>query len=195
VSAFDDEFGLFNDEVDDEERKPTLGARQIGSGETIIDDIEPEDEGARNRRRGGPAPSNGPVRGPLVRRRRRDERGESHAAEGAALERAGGLLGFLAKRLVSKPEAVIVETITEDDRGPVLELEVDHADLGKVIGRGGRVAQALRTLVRASAEGRVTIEIVDAENLDLDAVTEAQDEIDEFESRPAAKPPADAEAG
>jgi predicted RNA-binding protein YlqC (UPF0109 family) len=192
VSAFDDEFGLFNDEVDEEERKPTLGARQIGSGETIIDDIEREDEGERTFRRGSAGPGNGPTRGPMVHRRRREARGESHVAEGAALERAGGLLAFLAKRLVSKPEAVIVETITEDEKGPILELEVDHADLGKVIGRGGRVAQALRTLVRASAEGRVTIEIVDAENLDPETVGDGADELDEFEKPPAGE---NAEAG
>jgi hypothetical protein len=51
-----------------------------------------------------------------------------------------------------------------DAKGAVLELEVDPDDLGKVIGRGGRVAQALRTLVRAGAEGRVTVDIVDAED-------------------------------
>ena len=69
---------------------------------------------------------------------------------------------FLAKRLVSKPDAVAVE-LHPDARGAVLELEVDADDLGKVIGRGGRVAQALRTLVRAGAEGRVTVDIVDVD--------------------------------
>jgi len=52
----------------------------------------------------------------------------------------------------------------QGDRGPVIELEVDPDDLGKVIGRGGRVAQALRTLVRAGAEGRVTVDIVDSDD-------------------------------
>jgi predicted RNA-binding protein YlqC (UPF0109 family) len=76
--------------------------------------------------------------------------------------RAIELLTFLAKRLVSKPDAVAVE-LHPDARGAVLELEVDADDLGKVIGRGGRVAQALRTLVRAGAEGRVTVDIVDVD--------------------------------
>jgi predicted RNA-binding protein YlqC (UPF0109 family) len=53
--------------------------------------------------------------------------------------------------------------LVPDARGAVLELEVDPDDLGKVIGRGGRVAQALRTIVRAGAEGRVTIDIVDSD--------------------------------
>jgi hypothetical protein len=81
--------------------------------------------------------------------------------------RAVELLTFLAKRLVGNPEAVAVE-LHPDARGAVLELEVDPEDLGKVIGRGGRVAQALRTLVRAGAEGRVTIDIIDSGEDDED---------------------------
>jgi predicted RNA-binding protein YlqC (UPF0109 family) len=181
VSAFDDEFGLFNDEVDEEERRPALGARQIGSGETIIDDIEPEDGGSPRQRRssgggGEPRGRSGAGGGGWVRR---EQRGESHVAQGPSLDRARGLLEFLAKRLVAKPDAVVVALDNEDPRGPVLELEVDHADLGKVIGRGGRVAQALRTLVRASAEGRVTIDILDSEDIEGSADT-GEDE--EFES-------------
>jgi predicted RNA-binding protein YlqC (UPF0109 family) len=68
---------------------------------------------------------------------------------------------------------VIVELIP-DARGAVLELEVDPDDLGKVIGRGGRVAQALRTIVRAGAEGRVTVDIVDSDEDDED-----EDDLDE----------------
>ncbi|MDQ6933601.1 MAG: KH domain-containing protein [Candidatus Eremiobacteraeota bacterium] len=56
------------------------------------------------------------------------------------------------------------------DRGPVLELAVDPDDLGKVIGRAGRVAQALRTVVRAGAESKVAIDI-----LDVDEVYEDED--------------------
>ena len=82
--------------------------------------------------------------------------------------RAVELLTFLAKKLVAKPDAVSV-ALHPDARGAVLELEVDPDDLGKVIGRGGRVAQGLRTLVRASAEGRVTVDIVDAEEDEEDA--------------------------
>ena len=90
--------------------------------------------------------------------------------------RAVELLTFLAKKLVSKPDAVYVE-LHPDARGAVLELEVDPEDLGKVIGRGGRVAQALRTIVRAGAEGRVTVDIVDAgddEEDDLEDTVDAE---------------------
>jgi predicted RNA-binding protein YlqC (UPF0109 family) len=93
----------------------------------------------------------------------------------ATQARAAGLLEFLAKKLVSHPEHVVVRQ-SEGDRGPIIELEVDPDDLGKVIGRGGRVAQALRTLVRASAEGRVIVDIVDVDQVDAeddDAVEEA----------------------
>jgi predicted RNA-binding protein YlqC (UPF0109 family) len=93
--------------------------------------------------------------------------------EEIAHPRAIELLTFLAKKLVAKPEAVAVE-LHRDAKGAVLELEVDPEDLGKVIGRGGRVAQALRTLVRAGAEGRVTVDIVDSDEED-----DEEDEADE----------------
>ncbi len=73
------------------------------------------------------------------------------------------MLEFLAKKLVSKPDDVNVELFTDEDGKPVIELVVDPEDLGKVIGRSGRVAQALRTIVRATAEGRVSVDILDTE--------------------------------
>ena len=66
--------------------------------------------------------------------------------------------------LVSKPEAVSVEQFEEEDGTVVLELSVDDEDYGRVIGRGGRTANALRTLVKAAAvreQKRVLIDIVD----------------------------------
>ncbi|GAC1301985.1 MAG: hypothetical protein NVSMB19_10760 [Vulcanimicrobiaceae bacterium] len=170
MSAFDDEFGLFGDDAaEDEERKSTLGARTISSGETIIDEIEPEDERpARRRPRSGGPLEGGPVAGAIPggeRRpfRRREPVKRDPLPDEIAHPRAVELLTFLAKRLVSKPDDVFVE-LHPDHRGAVLELEVDPDDLGKVIGRGGRVAQALRTIVRAGAEGRVTVDIVDADD-------------------------------
>ena len=75
----------------------------------------------------------------------------------------GELLDYLARRLVDEPDAVRVEELEEDD-ALVLRLHVAEADLGKVIGRQGRIARALRTIVRASSarEGRrVVLEIAD----------------------------------
>ncbi|HEY0381358.1 MAG TPA: KH domain-containing protein, partial [Candidatus Elarobacter sp.] len=61
----------------------------------------------------------------------------------------------------------------DTDKGPVVELVVEHEDLGKVIGRNGRVAQALRTLVRASAEGRLSIDIISFEDEVVEGTSEA----------------------
>ena len=167
MSAFDDEFGLFGDDAprEDDERRPTLGARRIASTETIIDEIEPEDEPSPRRRRtseeGRPPSRGGPPRSFPGGRRDRPARPPIDPALSQA--RATELLTFLAKKLVSRPDDVIVQMV-EGDRGPIVELEVHPDDLGKVIGRSGRVAQALRTLVRAGAESRITVDIVDTED-------------------------------
>ena len=66
--------------------------------------------------------------------------------------------------LVSEPEAVSVEQFSEDDGTVVLELTVGEDDYGRIIGRGGRTANALRTVVKASAvkeNRRVLVDIVD----------------------------------
>jgi predicted RNA-binding protein YlqC (UPF0109 family) len=74
------------------------------------------------------------------------------------------LLEYLAEGLVDEPEDVSVEQFEEDDGTIVLELCVADGDYGKVIGRGGRTAHALRTVVKAAATGagrRVLVDIVD----------------------------------
>ena len=74
------------------------------------------------------------------------------------------LLDFLARSLVSDPDAVEVNEVEEIDGEVVLELEVAEDDLGRVIGRGGRVANALRMVMKAAApraEKRVIVEILD----------------------------------
>jgi predicted RNA-binding protein YlqC (UPF0109 family) len=73
------------------------------------------------------------------------------------------LLAELARRLVDDPAAVRVEEV-ERDGAVVLQLHVAKDDVGKVIGRQGRIARALRTIVRAGAartSHRVLVEIVD----------------------------------
>lgn len=75
--------------------------------------------------------------------------------------RPDALLQYLARSLVDNPDEVNVTPI-EEDRSLTLELRVHPDDLGKVIGRRGRTAKALRTLVRAAAEGdNVSVEIID----------------------------------
>ena len=73
------------------------------------------------------------------------------------------LLEYLARQLVDEPDEVRVERVDEDDT-VVLRLHVAQEDLGKVIGRQGRIARALRTIVRAGSareQRRVQLEIVD----------------------------------
>ncbi|MGA9313560.1 MAG: KH domain-containing protein [Solirubrobacteraceae bacterium] len=74
------------------------------------------------------------------------------------------LLEYLAQGLVDRPEEVSVEQFEEDDGTVVLELCVADEDYGQVIGRGGRTAHALRTVVKAAAvneKRRVLVDIVD----------------------------------
>ena len=73
------------------------------------------------------------------------------------------LLEWLARRLVDDPDAVRVDEIERED-ATILQLYVAPDDRGKVIGRAGRIARALRTIVRASAarsRKRVVLEIVE----------------------------------
>jgi len=75
------------------------------------------------------------------------------------------LLEYLAKGLVDQPDAVRVTEVQEDDGALLLELSVDDDDYGSVIGRGGRTASALRTVIKAAGSGRrrrVFVDIVDA---------------------------------
>jgi hypothetical protein len=194
VSAFDDEFGLFGDDeaTPEEERKSTLGARQIATNESFSDDIEPEDERPA-RRRSGSAGSDSRTGGGERRPYRDRDHGPRPAGDPAVAQaRAVELLTFLAKRLVSQPEDVIV-AVVDGARGPIIELEVHPEDFGKVIGKGGRVAQALRTIVRASAEGKVTIDIVDVEDDDVHEAdlehagdTSAEEPVDAIAAEPEA---------
>ena len=73
------------------------------------------------------------------------------------------IVEYLARRLVDEPDAVRVEEV-EREGAIVLQLHVAQDDVGKVIGRQGRIARALRTVVRASAtrrDERVLLEIVE----------------------------------
>ena len=75
---------------------------------------------------------------------------------------AAELVEYVAKSLVDSPDAVSVEVI-EDAEGTVLELHVAEDDMGKVIGKNGSVAKALRTLLKVTAarDGEpVSLEIV-----------------------------------
>lgn len=73
------------------------------------------------------------------------------------------LVEYIAKSLVDKPEEVQVNEV-EGEQVSVLELKVDKADLGKIIGKQGRTARALRTILGAAsirANKRAVLEILE----------------------------------
>ncbi len=73
------------------------------------------------------------------------------------------LIEFLVKALVEDPSAVVVEEI-EEEGDLVYEVTVAQGDLGRVIGKGGRVANAIRTIAKAAAvriDRRVIVDILD----------------------------------
>lgn len=75
------------------------------------------------------------------------------------------LLEYLARGLVEHPDAVRVNEVQDDEGATVLELAVAEDDYGNVIGRGGRTAAALRTVVKTAAvkrKRRVFVDIVDS---------------------------------
>ena len=155
MSAFDDEFGLFGEESVEIERRPTLGARKIAASETVIDEIEPEDDQPRRVAIGPPSRERD--------RRRRDEPATFRAILGPG---TGGRARYSVSLRANSwriPKPSAVELFVDEHAQPVIELVVSPDDLGKVIGRNGRVAHALRTLVRATAEGRVSVDILDSE--------------------------------
>lgn len=72
------------------------------------------------------------------------------------------LVEVIAKALVDHPEEVVV-TQTETDKTVVIELKVAQEDMGKVIGKQGRIAKAIRTVVKSAAskdERKVVVEIL-----------------------------------
>ena len=73
------------------------------------------------------------------------------------------LLENIAQSLVDNPDGVIVDE-SENEYGTLLELKVDPSDMGKIIGKQGRIAKAIRTVVKAVAskeDKKVRVDIVD----------------------------------
>lgn len=73
------------------------------------------------------------------------------------------LVEFIAKSLVDEPSGVVVNQI-DGEKSTILELKVSDGDLGKVIGKHGRIAKAVRTILTASANKsgkRMVLEILD----------------------------------
>ena len=116
-----------------------------------------------------PAPDNGDLGEVLGPEAAEDAEAEDGDGEDTGSEDAGServlieVLEFLARNLVDNPDAVQVTT-AQGERGLVMQLHVDQEDMGKVIGRSGRTARALRTMVRAAGtrnEVSAFVEIVE----------------------------------
>lgn len=76
----------------------------------------------------------------------------------------GELVELLAKALVDTPDAVQVNEIEEDQRSIIIELKVAPEDMGKVIGKQGKIAKAIRTLVKSMAikeNKKVVVKIIE----------------------------------
>jgi predicted RNA-binding protein YlqC (UPF0109 family) len=88
---------------------------------------------------------------------------ETPGRAGDGVSRAAAVLKYIVENIVDEPEAISIGATT-DDRGPVLLLRVAADDRGKVIGRQGRIVQAIRTVVKAATVGtgeKVSVEIID----------------------------------
>jgi predicted RNA-binding protein YlqC (UPF0109 family) len=75
-----------------------------------------------------------------------------------------GLIDYIARALVDRPDEVEVQEVPAEGGGTVIELRVARDDLGKVIGRQGRTARAIRTLLAAAASKknrRTALEIIE----------------------------------
>jgi predicted RNA-binding protein YlqC (UPF0109 family) len=73
------------------------------------------------------------------------------------------LVEFIARSLVDHPERVEVRQV-DGEKSIIVELKVDPEDMGKVVGKHGRIAKAIRTIVKASAvkqDKRVVVEIIE----------------------------------
>jgi predicted RNA-binding protein YlqC (UPF0109 family) len=87
------------------------------------------------------------------------------------------LVETIAKSLVDNPEQVVVSE-NEDEQGSVLQLQVAGSDMGKVIGKQGRIAKALRTVVKAAAtkeKKKVIVEIVSEDEQKEEAAAETEE--------------------
>jgi predicted RNA-binding protein YlqC (UPF0109 family) len=90
-----------------------------------------------------------------------DPRDSGNVREG--IGRAAAVLKYIVEQIVDEPDEISIGATT-DDRGPVLLLRVSDEDRGKVIGRQGRIVQAIRTIVKAASVGsgeKVSVEILD----------------------------------
>jgi len=141
---FEDDAPPGIDYEDEDEDEDELDEDELDEDEDELDeDEEPGAAGAANR----PPPGEP----------------EAHESAGDGVGRAAAVLKYIVERIVDEPDKISIGA-AEDDRGPVLLLRVAEDDRGKVIGRQGRIVQAIRTVVKAATVGtgeKVSVEIID----------------------------------
>lgn len=92
-----------------------------------------------------------------------DELGPSAGNLRDTVGKAAAVLKYIVEHIVDEPDQISIGAAT-DDRGPVLLLRVAEEDRGKIIGRQGRIVQAIRTVIKAATVGtgeKVGVEIID----------------------------------
>lgn len=153
--------GDFNDiDLDEEEERPKPGGDEDEPVEPIDldddddDDDEEEDEADVDDQEDSGDESAQP-------QSRASDEDEADMRDG--IQRAAAVLKYIVENIVDEPDSISIGATT-DDRGPVLLLRVAEDDRGKVIGRQGRIVQAIRTVVKAATVGtgeKVSVEIID----------------------------------
>ncbi|MEA2681726.1 MAG: uncharacterized protein QOK05_54 [Chloroflexota bacterium] len=87
-----------------------------------------------------------------------------------------GLVEFIVKNIVEKPDAVEVDGNSRRHRSQTVEVRLDPGDVGRVIGKGGKNIEAIRAVVKAAAikdHQRVNVEVITEDDLDADADADA----------------------
>src|ERR1700736_3195877 len=109
------------------------------------------------------------------------------------------LVEYIVKNIVDKPDAVVVEAVQGRGRSETVEIRLDPVDVGRVIGKGGRNIEAIRSLVKASAikeHHRVNVEVIAEDDVDVDVDVEGYVAETDASATGAETPPeAEAEAG
>jgi predicted RNA-binding protein YlqC (UPF0109 family) len=112
------------------------------------------------------------------------------------------LVEYIVKNIVDKPDAVVVEAVQGRGRSETVEIRLDPVDVGRVIGKGGRNIEAIRSLVKASAikeHHRVNVEVISDEEVPTNGYSDEPEVVEtpaepEPEAETVASPEAQAPA-
>jgi len=154
-----------DDEDQDEEAPPSAPPEDDEDEAEPIDIDDDEDEDNDADEDAGANGDNGEGAAPRVAAREPESDSPDFDEEDEVdgVQRAAAVLKYIVEHIVDEPSEISIGA-TSDDRGPVLLLRVAEDDRGKIIGRQGRIVQAIRTVVKAATVGtgeRVSVEVID----------------------------------